>query len=183
MTDIEIKTLKLMKLMKSMNDTLEKINQKMDKVTFNVPDFSDSDPGSDYDSDQEESTTKIKPEELEEAFKRSFKSLVSNNTHNLSHDIYDGIEDIFCYMDKHFINPKTADLSFFMEDKKLSIAEYNINLENTINHIFSEIPYFLKPKLNKLREILLEKYINKDEIKRVEKFRKDGEFIGKAIVD
>ena len=86
-------------------------------------------------------------------------------------------------MDKHFINPKTAELPFFMEDKKISTDEYNLNLENTINDIFSEIPHFLKPKLNKLREILLEKYINKDKIERVEKFRKDGEFISKAIVD
>lgn len=180
MTDIERETVRLMKIM---NDTLTNINSKMDKMTFEYPYSSDSDPGSDYDSEPEELITKIKPEELEDAFKRSFKSLVSNNTHNLSHDIYDGIEDIFCYMDKHFINPKTADLSFFMEDKKLSIAEYNINLENTINDIFSEISHFLKPKLNKLREILLEKYINKDKIERVEKFRKDGEFISKAIVD
>ena len=182
MTDIERETVRLMTIM---NHTLENINSKMDKLTFDVPNLSDSDTGSDYDSEPEELTAKkkIKPEELEESFRIALNNLVGDNIQNLSQDIYDGVEDICCIMDKHLVNPKTAELSMSMEDKKLTTVEYNSYLNTTINDIFSEIPHFLKPKLNKLREILLEKYINKDEIERVERFWKDGEFICKAIVD
>ena len=165
-----------------MNNTVEKINFKMDKNNFDPLYSSDSDPGSDSEN-EETKPEEIKPEEVEKLLKKHFKNLVENNTHNLSYDIYDGIEDIFSYMDKHFINPKTAELSFFMEDRKMSTVEYNSYFENTINNIFSEIPHFLKPKLNKLREIMLEKYINKDTIEKVERFRKDGEFIHKSIVN
>ena len=65
MNEIERETLRLMKIM---NNTLENINLKMNKITFDPLYSSDSDPGS--DSEPEE------PEELEEAFKKSFKSLV-----------------------------------------------------------------------------------------------------------
>lgn len=180
MTDIERETVRLMTIM---NHTLETINLKMDKLTFDVPNLSDSDTDSDYDSEPEELTAKRKPKEIEESCRIAFNNLVGDNIQNLSKDIYDGVEDICCIMDKHLVNPKTAELSMFLEDKKLSVVEYNSHLNTAINDIFSGIPKFLKQKLNKLREILLEKYINKDEIDRVERFWKDGENICKSIVD
>lgn len=175
---------------------LEKLILK--KLTSYSLNLSESD--SDYDSELEELTTnydsepeeseKRKPDEVkeilkadEEILKTAFGHLVENNIHNLSKDIYDGIEDMFLYMDKYFINPKTADLTLFMKDKKLHIDEYNLNVENIINYLFSEIPNYLKPKLNQLREILLKKYINKDTIETVEPFCKDDEYLYKSIIN
>lgn len=175
---------------------LEKLILK--KLTSYSLNLSESD--SDYDSELEELTTnydsepeeseKRKPDEVkeilkadEEILKTAFGHLVENNIHNLSKDIYDGIEDMFLYMDKYFINPKTADLTLFMKDKKLHIDEYNLNVENIINYLFSEIPNYLKPKLNQLREILLKKYINKDTIETVKPICKDDEYLYKSIIN
>lgn len=183
MTEIELETIRLIKLM---NHTLENINSKMNKL------ICDSEPEeSDSGSEPHELTAKkkIKPDEVkeilkadEEILKTAFGHLVDNNIQSLSKDIYDGIEDIFLYMDKHFITPKTDELTLFMKDKKLHIDEYNLNVENIIIKLFSEIPNYLKPELNKLREILLKKYLNKDTIETVEPFCKYDEHLYKSIV-
>ena len=182
MTELENE---MLEYIKNINITLERVYSKMDEIKYNPFYSSDSDPGSDSENEE------IKPEELTDykhllenkKFKIAYGHLVENNTHYLSTDIYNGIEDICMYMDKHFINPMTADLSFDIKDKKLPIDEYNQYIENTINNIISEIPKFLEPKLNKLREILLEKYINKDEIEKVEPFWKYGESMHHSIVN
>ena len=108
-------------------------------------------------------------------------SVERKNVYNLSKDIEDGINDICMSMQKHFIESRISYLSSLLNQRKLSLDEYNYYIEKEINDTLSRIPNILKSKIKKLHEILLKKYINKDKIKSTDTFWKDNQ-VNQTIV-
>ena len=84
-------------------------------------------------------------------------------------------------MQKHFIESRISYLSSLLNQRKLSLDEYNYYIEKEINDTLSRIPNILKSKIKKLHEILLKKYINKDKIKSTDTFWKDNQ-VNQTIV-
>ena len=180
---------KIFKLLSGLYLTLKNIDSKLDKIT-EVTEVNIYESSGDVRTDRKilKRVDKLSKKYISESESYSDPELTKHpfsverkNVYNLSQDIEDGINDICMSMQKHFIESRISHLSSSLNQRKMSLDEYNSNIEKAINDILSRIPNILKLRINKLHEILLKKYINKDKIKSTDTFWKDNQ-VNQTIV-
>ena len=178
----------ILNLSEGLHTTLKSIDSKLNNIAYKVNEVHINESSGDVHIAKKLLIRKLlkkseseSESESELELTKSPLNIETKNVHNLSKDIEDGVHDIFLAMQNHFIDSKISYLVSLVNDRLLSLDEYNYNIEKGIDDIL-KMPYILKPRIHKLRHILLKKYINKHEIKSTNTFWKDNQ-VNRPIID